>query len=150
MAHWDSSFTHNERLSQSWQRQIELVVSSNILLLQVVNIDGVSGTPMKHKSELLLFDVHYFADVESNTYFCSFMTWSVSLETMIVAMAKDFSFALMEVQNEALLPACWDCTTAENSLPQLSCHLNSFRTSSFQHLSDISYNTRWTSSPVAE
>ena len=34
-------------------------------------------------------------------------------------MVKGFTLALIEVQNEALLPVFWDHTTAENSLNQL-------------------------------
>ena len=61
-------------------------------------------------------------------------------------MAKSFTLAIIEVQNKALLPVCWDHTVAENSLCQLSRQLNSFLTSSFQHLS---YDARWASSLAA-
>ena len=93
MAHWDSSFIQDERLSQGWRRQIELFVSANILL-QVVNKDDVSGTPTKHKSELLLFNDHYFTDVESSTYSCSFMTWSVSLRPWLLPWRRTSTLPL--------------------------------------------------------
>ena len=57
------------------------------------------------------------------------------LETTIAVMVKGFTLAILEGQDEAILPVCWDLTTAENILCQLSCQLNSFLTSSFQHLS---------------
>ena len=62
---------------------------------------------------------------------------------MIIATVKGFTLALIEVQNEALPQALFIHTTTENSLCQLSCQLNSFLTSCFQHLG---YDARWASS----
>ena len=61
-------------------------------------------------------------------------------------MVKGFTLALREDQNEDLLPVCWGHTTTDNSLSQLSCQLNSFLTSSFQHLNS---DVRWACSLAA-
>ena len=76
----------------------------------------------------------------------SFIDLICELETTIVATIKGFTLTLIEVQNEALLPICWNHTAAENSLCQLSWQLNSYLISSLKHLS---YDARWASSLAA-
>ena len=89
--------------------------------------------------------MYHFADVEVKHPFQQFHDSICKLETTTIATVKGFTLAFAEIQDEALLTVCWNLTTAENNLHQLLCQLNSFLTSSFQH---VSYDARWATSRV--
>ena len=86
-------FSSTHILTSSIDLILVLSISANILL-QVLNKGGVSGTPTKHKSEPLLFNVHHFADVESSAYSCSFMILSVSLRPWLLPRPRTSALPL--------------------------------------------------------
>ena len=112
--------------------KVEQFVGGDVL--QLVNNDGVSGTPTRHKTALHRIDVHHLIDVKVQHPFQQLHDLICELETVMVAAVMAPTFVPVDIQDKTLRPLYWDLTTPKNNLHQLSCQFNSFFISSFQHL----------------